>query len=122
MNETIVQKIKTARPGSVLATKEFRGELTVALRTDALVSVAQLIKTDPDLAFDMVIDITAVDWYRPEGRFEVVYHLYSLKNKRYVRLKVLIKEDHPVVPTVTGVWAGANWREQRDIRHVRDSL
>ena len=112
MNETIVQKIKTAHPGSVLATQEFRGELTVALRTDALVPVAQLIKTDPDLAFDMVIDITAVDWYRPEGRFEVVYHLYSLKNKRYVRLKVLVEEDHPVVPTVAGVWAGANWHER----------
>jgi len=50
--------------------------------------------------------------YRPEARFEVVYHLYSLKNTRYLRLKVLVEEDQAVVPTLTGVWPAANWHER----------
>ena len=45
-------------------------------------------------------------------RFEVVYHLYSLEHKRYVRLKVRVDEQDPVVPTVTGIWPGANWHER----------
>jgi NADH-quinone oxidoreductase subunit C len=112
MNELIIQKITSAWPGAVLATQEFRGDLSITLRKEDLVSVAQLIKTDPDLAFDMVIDVTAVDWYRPERRFEVVYHVYSLKNKRYLRLKVQVDEETPVVPTLTSVWPSANWHER----------
>jgi NADH-quinone oxidoreductase subunit C len=50
--------------------------------------------------------------YRPEERFEVVYNLYSLKNREYVRLKVLVDERDLTVPTVTGVWPGANWHER----------
>ena len=60
----------------------------------------------------MVIDVCGVDMYRPEGRFEVVYNLYSLTNKKYVRLKVLVDEEDLPVPTVTGVWPGANWHER----------
>ena len=64
--------------------------------------VCQALKSDPALAMDMVIDITAVDRYRAEQRFEVVYHLYSLQHKRYVRLRVPVEEDQPVVPTRHG--------------------
>ena len=60
----------------------------------------------------MVIDLCGVDMYRPEGRFEVIYNLYSLKNKKYVRLKVLVDEEDPVVDTVSSVWPGAGWHER----------
>jgi NADH-quinone oxidoreductase subunit C len=112
MNETIQKKLRAFRPEAVLAAEEFRGMLTVTVRREDLVAVCEFLKTDPDLAFAMAIDITAVDHYRPEDRFELVYHLYSLEHRAYVRLKVRVDENDPAVPTVTGVWASANWHER----------
>jgi len=112
MNQGIVDRVKALVPDSVLSSEEFRGDLTIRVDRHALVRVCEALKSDPDLAFAMVIDITAVDRYTPDERFEVVYHLYSLEHKRYVRIKVRVEEQDPVVPTVTGVWAGANWHER----------
>ena len=111
-NAEIIEKLKGHLPASILATEEFRGDLTVVVRLDDIVRVAEFIKTDPALAFDLIIDVLGVDMYRPEDRFEVVYNIYSLANKRYLRLKVLVPEAAPAVPTVTGVWPGANWHER----------
>jgi NADH-quinone oxidoreductase subunit C len=111
-NNEVVQKVKERFPESILEVYEFRGDCTLVIRKDDIVRVAEFIKEDPDLAFDLIVDLCGVDMYRPEKRFEVVYNIYSIKNKRYLRLKVRVEEDHPVVPTVTGVWAGANWHER----------
>jgi NADH-quinone oxidoreductase subunit C len=112
MNELIEQKLKEHFPASIEATVEFRGDLTVQVAKNDIVKVGEFLKTDADLAFDMVIDLLGVDMYRPDGRFEVVYNLYSTKNKKYLRLKVRVDEDDCVVPTVSGVWSGANWHER----------
>ena len=82
------------------------------MRTADLVAVAKFLKEDPALAFDMIIDVCGVDRFRDEERFEVIYNLYSLTHKKYLRLKVLVNEDNPLVPSVTGIWSGANWHER----------
>ncbi len=112
MSQTIAEKLQARIPGCVRAAAEFRGDLTLTIRREDIVRAGEILKTDPDLAFDMVIDVLGVDMYRPEERFEVVYNLYSLAGKRYLRLKVLVDEQDLTVPTVTGVWAGANWHER----------
>ena len=112
MTPSIVERLLSGVPGSVRGAVEFRGDLTVTVRREDIARACELLKTDPDLAFDMVIDVLGVDMYRPEERFEVVYNLYSLRNREYVRLKVLVDERDLTVPTVTGVWAGANWHER----------
>lgn len=112
MNQLIIDRLKSRFPEAVDGAAEFRNDLTVTVRKDDIVAVATFLRDDPDLAFDMVIDVCGVDMYRAEGRFEVVYNVYSLKNKKYLRLKVKVEEDHPVVPSVTGVWPGANWHER----------
>jgi NADH-quinone oxidoreductase subunit C len=111
-NNEIIEKVKSRLPETLLEVYEFRGDLTLVIKKEEIVRVAEFIKGDPDLSFDLIIDACGVDRYRPEGRFEVVYNVYSLKNKRYLRLKVRVEENHPVVPTVTGVWPGANWHER----------
>lgn len=111
-NAEIVDRIKAKLPESVLGSEEFRNDLTILVRKDDIVRVAEFVKSDPDLLFDLVIDVCGVDLYQPEQRFEVVYNLYSLNMKRYLRLKVRVGEDNPVVPTVTSVWPGANWHER----------
>lgn len=112
MNQAIVDRVKALVPDALLSTEEFRGDLAIRVGVNSLVNVCGALKTDPALAFAMVIDVTAVDRFTPEERFEVVYHLYSLEHKRYVRVKVRVDEQDPVVPTVTGIWPGANWHER----------
>jgi NADH-quinone oxidoreductase subunit C len=112
MNDIIVQRLKAFAPDSVLAVSEFRGDLTVTVDKRDIVRVCEFLRDTPELAFDMVIDILGVDMFRPEDRFEVIYNVYSLRNKAYVRLKVLVDESDLSVPTVCGVWSGANWHER----------
>ena len=112
MNQVIIDRLSSGVPGVVFKCEEFRGDLTITVQKDEIVRVCEFLKNDAELSFDMVIDVCGVDMYRPEGRFEVVYNLYSLKNKDYVRVKVLVEEEDPVVQSVTGVWPGANWHER----------
>lgn len=112
MNERIVQQLRQFAPDAIGAVEEYRGDLTVTVRKQEIVRICEFLKADPALAFDMLIDLLGVDMYRPEGRFEVVYNLYSIANKTYLRLKVSVEEDDPVVPTLTGVWPAANWHER----------
>ncbi len=109
-NQEILDALTAALPGSMVRHEEFRGDLTVVVRKDDIVRVAEFVKTR--LGFDLVIDVLGVDQYRAAARFEVVYNVYALQHKRYLRLKVTVEEEHPVVPTVSGVWPGANWHER----------
>jgi NADH-quinone oxidoreductase subunit C len=112
VNNLIVEKLNNEFPDCIIGTTEFRGDLTVTVRKEKIVQVCRFLRDDAELSFDMLIDLCGVDFYRPEGRFEVVYNLYSLKNKRYVRLKVVVDEETSVVDTVTSVWSGADWHER----------
>jgi NADH-quinone oxidoreductase subunit C len=112
MNEIVVARLKEFAPDSVTNVVEFRGDVTVTVKKADIVRIGEFLRDTPELAFDMIIDVLGVDMYRPENRFEVVYNIYSLKNKAYVRLKVLVDESDLSVPTVTSVWPGANWHER----------
>jgi NADH-quinone oxidoreductase subunit C len=112
MNDIIIQKLRAQFPDSIESVKEFRGDPTVVVKKNDIVKVGEFLKNDPDLRFDMVIDLLGVDMYRPEGRFEVVYNLYSTENKKYLRLKVQVDEGDCVVPTASGIWSAANWHER----------
>jgi NADH-quinone oxidoreductase subunit C len=65
-----------------------------------------------DLAFNYLVDISSVDNYGEDPRFEVVYHLYGLKHRCYLRIKISVSEEKCEVPTVTTVWPSANWHER----------
>ncbi len=112
MNTLIIEKLKNRFPDSIESTHEFRGDLTVQVKKSDVVKVAEFLKNDSELAFDLPVDALGVDMYRPENRFEVVYILYSTANKKYLRLKVLVDEDDLGTPTLSTVWAGAAWNER----------
>ncbi len=76
-------------PEGVLATHQQAGDDTAVVRRESLRVVAQALRDEPELAFNVLMDLTAVD-YR-EGRFEVVYHFYSLARNRRLRLKVPVE-------------------------------
>ena len=112
MNSRILERLNAFSRESIEGSDEFRGDLTVTVRRADIVRVTTFLRDDSELSFDQIIDVIGVDMYRPEFRFEVVYVLYSIRNKKHLRLKVRLEEEHPVVPSVTGVWAGANWAER----------
>ena len=112
MKEKVLEKLTAHFKDSLLSTNDYRGELTIVVKKEDIVRICQFLRDDAELCFDSLRDLCGVDYYRPEDRFEVVYNLYSLKNKFRIRLKVRVDEADLHVPTVTGVWSTANWHER----------
>jgi NADH-quinone oxidoreductase subunit C len=97
---------------AILETAEYRGEVTVVVAKEALVDVAEFLKEDAEFRFDFLSDVCGVDWKGRAERFEVVYHLYSIEHNTRLRLKVRLSESELSLPSVTGIWATANWHER----------
>ena len=89
---------------------EFRGETSLNISRESVAQVCHFCKTE--LGFDYLIDITSIDNFGDEPRFEVVYELYSMAAGAHLRLKLSVSEDDLEVPTVSGVWATADWHER----------
>lgn len=89
---------------------EFRGETTFWLEREHLRDVAKFCRDE--LGFDYLLDISSVDNFGEEPRFEVVYELYSLSMNVHVRLKVRVSEDDPTVDTLSDIWPAADWHER----------
>ena len=112
MNQQVLEKLKERFGNVILESNEFRGELTVVVSTNDIVEVCRFLKSDPGLQYNLLADLCGIDMYTPVKRFGVIYNLYSLPNKHRIRLKTFTEEENPKVPTVTGVWATANWHER----------
>jgi NADH-quinone oxidoreductase subunit C len=113
----ILDELRRRFGGAIVETDDHRGDLTAVVARDALLGVLAHCRDDAALAFDVLMDLTAVDYQKFPGRedgprFEVVYHLYSIGHGHRVRLKVPVEQDDPVVPTATGLWPIANWLER----------
>jgi NADH-quinone oxidoreductase subunit C len=87
------------------------GELTLHVHTSAIVRVLIYLRDQPNCQFKMMVDLCGVDYPERDERFEVVYHLLSLKHNQRLRVKVTTDESTPV-PSVTGVFGAANWYER----------
>ena len=98
-----------------------RDELTIWVDRIALREACLTLKNDPQLQYNALADVTCVDWYPSEPRFEVVYHLFSTPNKKYLRLKVKLSGDDANIDSLTPIWPGANFfeREVFDLFGVR---
>jgi NADH-quinone oxidoreductase subunit C/D len=79
---------------------------------DVLFDVARELKENPQTQFDMMLDLCGVDFPDREERFEAVYHLYSIQRGARLRLKVPMREDDVVLPSMTRLWQGLNWFER----------
>jgi len=118
MSERIeYQKIAAHYPDAIEEVYEFRGDTWLFIRKERLLEVCRLLRDDPDLGYLYISDITAIDWlpYWEKGekpkRFEVVYNLYSPVHFQRILLKVRV-DDGEAVPSVMGIWEGANYPER----------
>ena len=116
-----VAALMEAGPSAVTGAKFDRNELTIWVDRIALRNACNTLKNHPQLQYNALADITCVDWYPREPRFEVVYQLFSTANKRYLRLKVRLRGEDANVDSLTPLWPGANFfeREVFDLFGVR---
>lgn len=105
-----VSAIEEKYSSFILEKKEFRQELSLTLEQSHFYEICRFCRDH--LGFDMLLDISSVDHFGQDPRFEVVYELYSLESKIHLRFKVTLAEDQPVMPTVSFLWATANWHER----------
>lgn len=108
----VVQKLRDWDPQAVADVIEFRGETTVVVPPQHLLRAAEYLATEPSLRFSFLSDLTAVDRFPIEPRFELNYHLLSLDRKERLRLRVRLPGAEPAVASVTPVWPTANWHER----------
>jgi len=110
----LIEIIKNHFPDLVLSSHDQCGDETVIIRKDGIITLMKYLKHDPALAFNMLIDLTAVDYLNmgAKPRFEVVYHLYSLEKNHRLRVKVPVEEKDLEVDTISDLWPVANWFER----------
>ncbi len=110
-NATVQARVTERFGDAVLEAREYRGDLALRLRPEALPEVAAFLRDDPDLQYIFLASITGVDYLSRQPRFEVVYHLRSLLYRHLVVLKVGVEEDEHI-PSLTSLWPTATFQER----------
>ena len=116
-----VARLLAWNPSSVAGVKFDREEMTICVDRANIREACALLRDDAECAFNFLSDITCVDWYPSEPRFEVIYHLLSISKKERVRLKVRLESASLAVDSLTSLWPGANYfeREVFDLFGIR---
>jgi NADH-quinone oxidoreductase subunit C len=122
MSQNVLDRLKAQFVGGeLIETGSQHGDEWARVRRDAWIAVATFLRDDPATKMEMFIDLTAVDRFSSEPRFDVVVHLYSVSLKQRIRLYAGVPEEDPTLDTLVSVWGGANWfeREAYDLYGVR---
>ncbi|HYG25001.1 MAG TPA: NADH-quinone oxidoreductase subunit C [Verrucomicrobiae bacterium] len=107
----LAEKLKAQFGDLIAGPAEFRGEIALrVLDSDQIAHVCGFAKIK--LGFNYLVDVSSVDNYGDDPRFTVVYHLYGIEHRCYLRLKTDVSEEKCEVPTVTGIWRTADWHER----------
>jgi len=85
---------------------------TIYASRDDVPALTRALRDRSELAFTLLVELTAVDYWPREPRFELVYLLVSIAHRRRLRLKVRLHGDDPHVATASDVWPAANWLER----------
>jgi NADH/F420H2 dehydrogenase subunit C len=120
--EPVTARLLKAELGTaVIGTSMAFGDLAIQIRREALVSAARQCRDHPELQYDYLMDVGAVDHLGRTPRFEMVYNLYSLRFRHRVRLHVQIPEEDPTVDSLIDLWSAADWfeREAWDLMGIR---
>jgi NADH-quinone oxidoreductase subunit C len=135
---TLVDQLKAKFGDVITGTNLENIDPWIEVAPPAIVDVCTYLRDEPSLAFDYCNSVTAVDYFEPDEKkaakvswqphIEVVYHLFSMKHKHSLVLKVMLPrwqgpglDDLPEIPSVAGVWSTADWHEREcyDLLGVR---
>ena len=114
MNDTdLLERVASLLPAARPAPPErVRGQAVVIVEREYLSEALRTLRDHPDTRFEMLSDVTAVDYLGRTPRFEVVYQLFSLARNHRLRVEVPVPEDDAVVPSAAGLWKSAVWAER----------
>jgi NADH-quinone oxidoreductase subunit C len=107
-----LRRLLDTHAAALKATHASFGDATALVDPARLVDVMRFLRDDAECQFDMLTDVTAVDYLGEEPRFEMVYHLYSLAKNKRLRVKSRLGESAPEIATLCGLWPSANWMER----------
>ena len=112
MNATEISKRLTDQFGSAI-TESFSEDKHPRIHTtpENWRAIAQFMRDEPELAFDWLSCITAVD-YVADDQLCAVYELYSMQHKHWFAVKVFVDRKEPAIPTVMDLWSAADWHER----------
>jgi NADH-quinone oxidoreductase subunit D len=110
--ETTIDQLRERFPGAISDVYEFAGGTTVTIPRDKLLDVTRYLRDDPALCYDLLLDVTALDWLPRDPRFDVLYLLLSPQNKTRLRLRVRLAGDDARVASLTPIFPGANFYER----------
>jgi NADH-quinone oxidoreductase subunit C len=108
----ILRRVLELLPDAVQETHARLGDATARVDPNRITELLRLLRDDPELEFEMLTDVTAVDYVGEVPRFEVVYHLYSVAKNHRVRIKARVSEEAPEIESAVAVWPSANWMER----------
>ena len=116
-----IARLLAWNPAAVEGAKFDREEMSIYVERSSLREACALLRDDSSCPFNFLSDVTCVDWYPSEPRFEVIYNLLSIPQKERVRIKVRLNGDSPALESVTSVWPAANFfeREVYDLFGIR---
>ena len=109
----IIERIKQKHGSLIVDSHDFRGDQTVTVKKNCGNVFFKFLRDDPELMFNFLMDITAVDYLdKKDERFEVVYHFYSLKYNHRLRVKIPVGIVECIAESITSLWKTANWYER----------
>src|SRR5947209_6548112 len=108
--QEVVDSLEKSLGEKLQGKAEFRDEASFTVAAGDLREIAKFCRDD--LSFDYLLDITSIDNFGEEPRFEIVYHLYSMPHAAHIRLKLKVPEERSAVDTVSDIWPTANWHER----------
>jgi len=106
-----VTALQAMVPAAFVSVSYWVGDWTVIVDHAAILDIARYLRTAPDASFDICSDVTATDWPPRAERFDVVYCLFSTRQRHRLRVKVRVA-DGVAVDSVTPVWPSTNWLER----------
>lgn len=108
----LLQLLETSFPDGVIETSTPLGDATAVIRPEHLTRIVDFLKNDSRFLFNVLIDITAVDYPDRKLRFEIVYRFLSLSFNRRLCVKASVDGGDPVIDSLTPWWGSANWLER----------
>jgi NADH-quinone oxidoreductase subunit C len=108
----LIEKLKERFADAIVAAQNEHGDETVTVSRDVQADFFRALRDEPDFEFNMLVDVTAVDWLDRKPRFDVVYHLNSLTRGHRLRVKVGVDAADAWVPSLTSLWGSADWLER----------
>jgi NADH-quinone oxidoreductase subunit C len=110
--EKLLPMVRALLGAKVLDTHCLHGEETIFVAPKDIADAMKALRDDPELDFEILMDLCGVDYQPRRPRFEVVYHLCSTRKRHRLRVRVQVEAKDPTVPTLRDLWPGADWYER----------